>query len=130
MSFSVFKQYLKQHLTWAWFCQDFTLYRPCWMYHSYRFCIFRNSISGNCRIYVWTNCQPDCHGLHFSLFSWYSELLKYKKDLSQIDSASISAQLLECATTIADMDSKMQDIKNQIYPRFPLEMLQQQEEMM
>jgi len=51
--------------------------------------------------------------------------LKYKKDLSQIDSASISAQLLECATTIADMDSKMQEIKNQIYPKFPHELLQQ-----
>ena len=51
--------------------------------------------------------------------------LKYKKDLSQIDSASISAQLLECATTIADMDSKMQEIKNQIYPKFPQEMLMQ-----
>ncbi len=47
--------------------------------------------------------------------------LKYKKDLSQIDSASISAQLLECALTIADMDAKMQDIKNQIYPKFPVE---------
>lgn len=45
--------------------------------------------------------------------------LKYKKDLSQIDSVSIGVQLLECANTIADMDAKMQDIKNQIYPRFP-----------
>ena len=46
--------------------------------------------------------------------------LRYKKDLDEIVSSSISAQLLECASTIADMDSKMQDIKNQLYPKYPV----------
>lgn len=45
--------------------------------------------------------------------------LKYKKDIAPEVSSSISSQLLDCANTIAEMDSKMQDIKNQIYPRFP-----------
>lgn len=44
--------------------------------------------------------------------------LKYKKDIPEDVSASISSQLLDCANTITEMDSKMQDIKNQIYPRF------------
>ena len=46
--------------------------------------------------------------------------LRYKKDLDESVSSSISAQLLECASTIADMDSKMQDIKNQLYPKYPV----------
>lgn len=46
--------------------------------------------------------------------------LKYKKDIDESVSASISTQLYECASTIAEMDSKMQDIKNQIYPKYPV----------
>ena len=38
---------------------------------------------------------------------------------ADIISQAISAQLLDCATTITEMDSKMQDIKNQIYPKYP-----------
>ena len=45
--------------------------------------------------------------------------MRYKKDLTEEISQSISAQLLDCATTITEMDSKMQDIKNQIYPKYP-----------
>lgn len=44
--------------------------------------------------------------------------LKYKKDLAEDVSSSISAQLFDCAKTISDMDAKMQDIKNQLYPKF------------
>ncbi|MBQ7972059.1 MAG: GTP pyrophosphokinase family protein [Lachnospiraceae bacterium] len=43
--------------------------------------------------------------------------MKYKKDLPPEESASISNNLLECATTIAKMDANMQEIKNKIYPR-------------
>ena len=45
--------------------------------------------------------------------------MRYKKDLTEEISQSIYAQLLDCATTITEMDSKMQDIKNQIYPKYP-----------
>ena len=45
--------------------------------------------------------------------------MRYKKDLTEEISQAISAQLLDCATTITEMDSKMQDIKNQIYPKYP-----------
>jgi putative GTP pyrophosphokinase len=45
--------------------------------------------------------------------------MRYKKYLTEEISQSISAQLLDCATTITEMDSKMQDIKNQIYPKYP-----------
>ncbi len=41
--------------------------------------------------------------------------LKYKKDLAVENSTTIGVRLLECANTIAEMDSKMQDIKNQIF---------------
>lgn len=41
--------------------------------------------------------------------------MKYKKNLTNADSTEISRQLLECATTISEMDSRMQDIKNRIY---------------
>ena len=46
--------------------------------------------------------------------------LKYKKNLSEDVSNAISGQLTECALTIAEMDSKMQDIKNQLYPKYPI----------
>lgn len=41
--------------------------------------------------------------------------MKYKKNLSEENSVTIGVQLLECANTIAEMDAKMQDIKNRIY---------------
>ena len=46
--------------------------------------------------------------------------LKYKKNISEDVSSSISEQLFDCAQTISEMDSKMQDIKNQLYPKFPI----------
>ena len=44
--------------------------------------------------------------------------MRYKKDLTDEISQAISAQLLDCANTITEMDSKMQEIKNQIYPKY------------
>lgn len=44
--------------------------------------------------------------------------MRYKKDLTDEISQTISAQLLDCANTITEMDSKMQEIKNQIFPKY------------
>lgn len=41
--------------------------------------------------------------------------LKYKKNLAPENNTIIGVRLLECANTIAEMDFKMQDIKNQIF---------------
>ena len=45
--------------------------------------------------------------------------LRYKKDLDKKTLAQISADLLNCANTIADVDNRMMGIKDKLYPKFP-----------
>lgn len=45
--------------------------------------------------------------------------LRYKKDLDQKTLNRISADLLNCANTIADVDNQMMSIKDMLYPKFP-----------
>ena len=44
--------------------------------------------------------------------------LRYKKDLDKKTLAQISEDLLNCATTIADVDNQMMSIKDKLYPKF------------
>ncbi len=47
--------------------------------------------------------------------------LRYKKDLDKKTLAQISADLLNCANTIADVDNQMMGIKDKLYPKYPEE---------
>ena len=44
--------------------------------------------------------------------------LRYKKDLDKKTLAQISADLLNCANTIADVDNQMMGIKDKLYPKY------------
>lgn len=45
--------------------------------------------------------------------------LRYKKDLDDDTLNQISAELLNCANTIADVDNQMMSIKDKLYPKYP-----------
>lgn len=45
--------------------------------------------------------------------------LRYKKDLDKKTLAQISADLLNCANTISEVDNQMMNIKDKLYPKYP-----------